>query len=81
MYLKELAMQIEEKFSLAVAYLHLAVFMLAGLAGCNIMPAFDANQPLINVEHVQHSSAAPSKAARDFDFGDAPGAWAHTAAR
>ncbi|MGL4575854.1 MAG: hypothetical protein ACRCV9_13810 [Burkholderiaceae bacterium] len=64
-------MQIEEKISLMVAYAHLAVFMLAGLVGCNVIPTFDTQQPLINVEHAQHSSAVP--AARDFDFGDSPG--------
>jgi hypothetical protein len=71
--LKEIAMQIEEKISLVVAYAHLAVFTLAGLVGCNVMPAFDTQQPLINVEHAQHSSATPAAAARDFDFGDAAG--------
>jgi hypothetical protein len=71
--LKDFAMQIQERVSLAVAYAHLAVFMLAGLVGCNVMPTFDTQQPLINVEHAQHSSATTAAAARDFDFGDVPG--------
>jgi hypothetical protein len=66
-------MQMEEKIAVAVAYLHLAAFILVGLAGCNIIPTFDAAQPIIHLEHLRQSSAVPAKAARDFDFGDAPG--------
>jgi hypothetical protein len=77
-------MQIEEKFSQMFAYVYLAGFMLAGLVGCNIMPTYDTQQPLIDMERVQYSSAtattASARPARGSDFGNAPGAVAGFAA-